>query len=178
MSWYHPSTLLDKIFEGGIILKGIGGTLEFLGGLLLVFVSPTSLHSFIVFITGNELVESPRDPMVHFLLGWTEHLTNDIQLFLIVYLWVHAAAKLVAVIGILRNQLWAYPFSLITLGLMMVYQAYDIAVKASVGMIALTIFDVGMLWLIWREYGKAKQVLREEAPEELSPVVDIDAVVE
>jgi uncharacterized membrane protein len=51
MSWYHPTTLLDKVFEGGIIIKGVSGALEFLGGLLLLFVSPTSIHSFLVLIT-------------------------------------------------------------------------------------------------------------------------------
>lgn len=167
MSWYHPSTLLDKIFEGGIIIKGVGGTLEFLAGLLLIFVSPTSLHDFIVVITGNELLEDPHSVVAHFLLGWTAHLTNGMQLFLVAYLWVHAATKLIAVIGILRNQLWAYPFSLATLGLMMVYQMYEVVVKASLFMTILTVFDIAMLWLIWREYGKAKKLLStNELPEQ------------
>lgn len=168
MSWYHPSTLLDKLFEGGIIIKGVGGVLEFLGGLLLIFVSPTSLHNFIVFITGKELFEDPHDVVANSLLGWTAHLTDGAQIFLIVYLWVHAATKLVAVIGILRNQLWAYPFSLVTLGMMMVYQVYEILLHSSIPMLLLTIFDIGVLWLIWREYGKVKQIVTD-LPEVIVP---------
>lgn len=157
MSWFHPSSLLDRIFEGGIVIKGVTGLLEFLGGLLLLFVSPTQMHQFVSFVTQRELLEDPNDRVAHLLLDATSHFTSGSQVFAMAYLWIHAIIKLVAVIGILRNQLWAYPFSLITLGLLMVYQTYSIVfVKVSVGMILLTVFDVFILWLIWREYGKVK----------------------
>lgn len=158
MSWYKPTNLFDKVFEGGIILKGIDGGLEFLGGLLVLFVSPAALHHFTTFITHRELVEDPHDKIANLLLHATSHYSAGGRTFLVIYLWLHAAIKLIAVFGILKNQLWAYPFSLITLGLLVVYQLYDIFfVKLSVGMIVLTVFDVLILWLIWREYGKVRK---------------------
>jgi uncharacterized membrane protein len=161
MSWYHPTNLLDKIFEGGIIIKGTTGLLEFIGGLLLCFVSPAQIHHFIAFITQKELLEDPHDKVSNLLLHSTSHISSGGRAFAIAYLWIHATVKLIAVIGILKNQLWAYPFSLITLGLLMLYQAYTIFfVKASVGMILLTVFDVFILWLIWREYGKVRLMAR------------------
>ena len=157
MSWYHPTSLLDKVFEGGIIIKGVTGALEFIGGLLLLFVSPAQMHEFIALVTQRELIEDPNDRVANLLLQATSHFTTGGQVFAIVYLWIHATIKLIAVIGILKNQLWAYPFSLITLGLLMVYQVYSIVfVKLSVGMILLTVFDMFILWLIWREYEKVK----------------------
>lgn len=159
MSWYRPSSVLDKVFEGGIILKGISGALEFLGGLLLLFISPVAMHGFIVFITQHERIEDPHDKVVAILFSSTQHLFAGGSGFLIAYLWIHAAIKLIAVIGILRNYLWAYPFSLVSLGLLMLYQLYSIYIHPSIGMILLTIFDIFILWLIWREYGKAKLVL-------------------
>lgn len=157
MGWYHPTSLLDKIFEGGIIIKGITGALEFIGGLLLLFVSPAQVHEFISLVTQRELLEDPNDRVANLLLQATSHFTAGGQLFGIAYLWIHAIIKLIAVIGILKNQLWAYPFSLITLGLLMIYQVYSILfVRLSTGMILLTVFDVFILWLIWREYGKVK----------------------
>jgi uncharacterized membrane protein len=152
MSWYHPSSILDKVFEGGIVLKGISGGLEFIGGALLFFFSPDSIHSFIAFITHHELLNDPNDKIANLLLTSTQHLGGS-RTFLIVYLWIHATIKLIAVIGILKNQLWAYPFSLITLGILMLYQVYHIVfVSPSIGMILLTIFDIFILWLILREY--------------------------
>ncbi len=160
MSWYHPSSLLDKIFEGGIILKGLSGALEFIGGLLLLFISPASIHRFIVYLTQDQLLEDPHDKVAHFLLHSTQHIGNGSRTFIIVYLWIHAIIKLIAVIGILKNQLWAYPFSLISLGALMLYQLYSIFfVKVSLGMILLTVFDIFILALIWREYGKARTEL-------------------
>lgn len=156
MSWFKPSSLFDKVFEGGIIIKGIDGALELIGGLLLFFVHPATIHDFIVFITHKELLEDPHDVVANLLLGWTAHLSNGSVTFLIIYLWIHAAIKLIAVLGILRNQLWAYPFSLVTLGLLILYQLYEIALHHSVGMTLLTVFDIFIVWLIWREYGKVK----------------------
>lgn len=157
MAWYHPSTLLDKFFEGGVIIKGVSGALEFIGGLLLFFVNPGVIHDFLVVVTQKELIEDPNDKIANFLLQSTQNLGTAHRGFLIAYLWIHAGVKLVAVFGLLRNQLWAYPFSLITLGLLMLYQVYSIVfVEPSIGLILLTIFDIAVLWLIWREYEKVR----------------------
>lgn len=161
MSWFHPTSVFDKVFEGGIIIKGVSGALELLGGVLLFFVSPAQMHQFIALITQRELLEDPNDRVANLLVQATTHLASGGRAFAIAYLWIHAVIKLVAVIGILRNQLWAYPFSLATLGLLMLYQTYSIFfVRVSIGMIALTVFDVFVLWLIWREYGKVRHEAR------------------
>jgi uncharacterized membrane protein len=157
MGWYQPTSLLDKIFEGGIIIKGLTGLAEFVGGLVLFFVSPAAVHNFIVFITQDTLLENPHSIVANFLLTSTQDFTSGSRTFLIIYLWIHAVIKLIAVIGILKNQLWAYPFSLITLGALMLYQVYSIVfIKPSLGFILLTIFDIFILWLIWREFGKVR----------------------
>src|SRR4029450_9039917 len=44
MSWFRPRDLLDQTFEVGIILKGLDGVLEVIGGLLLLIVSPATIH--------------------------------------------------------------------------------------------------------------------------------------
>jgi len=160
MSTFHPTSLFDKVFEGGIILKGASGAIEFLTGLVLLFVSPAAIHNFLAIITQRELIEDPHDKIANFLLHHTQHIGTGSRVFIIAYLWIHAVIKLIAVIGIIKNQLWAYPFSLVTLGLLMLYQLYTIFfVHATVGMTLLTIFDAFILWLIWREYGKVKTTL-------------------
>ncbi|WP_199921532.1 DUF2127 domain-containing protein [Intrasporangium calvum] len=165
MSWYHPKSLLDKVFEGGIIIKGVTGLVEFVGGLLLLFVNPAQMHQFVALVTQRELLEDPNDRVAHLLLTATSHFAEGGAVFVVAYLWIHAVIKLIAVIGILKNQLWAYPFSLLTLGLLMVYQAYSIAfVKFSIGMVSLTAFDVFILWLIWREFGKVRGEPHASAP--------------
>lgn len=155
MSWYHPKSLFDKVFEYGIILKGVDGLLEFLAGLMLLVVKPVTIQNFINLITQKELLEDPHDFIANTLVHATQSLGGTTT-FLIVYLWIHAAIKLVAVFGLLRNKAWAYPFSFVTLGALLLYQFYSLFEKITLGMSLLTIFDIFIIWLIWRESVKVR----------------------
>ena len=164
MSDFQAKTIFDKVFEGGLFIKGLSGISEAIGGLLLFVFSPEDIHKFANFITHQELLESPNSSISHLILHSTQNFTSGSRIFLIIYLWSHAAVKLIAVIGILKNLLWAYPFSLITLGALMLYQVYSIFfVKASIGMIGLTIFDIFILWMITVEYKKVKSKLEQKS---------------
>ncbi|MCX6728644.1 MAG: DUF2127 domain-containing protein [Candidatus Saccharibacteria bacterium] len=157
IDWLHPKSLFEKSFVIGILFKGIDGLIELLLGFVFLFLSPEKLNNLVVFATHQELSSDPHDFLANLLINSSQHYTNGGRYFLVAYLWVHAAVKLIAVIGILRNKLWAYPFSLITLGIFTVYQLYEIIfVKVSFTMVLLTVFDVFIIWLIWREYGKIK----------------------
>ncbi|MGV8966828.1 MAG: DUF2127 domain-containing protein [Cellulomonas sp.] len=157
--WFHPTSLLDKVFEGGIILKGVSGLAEFLAGLLLLLTSPATINGFLAFLTQREIAEDPHDKLASFILHSADHFNSGAKTYAVAYLWVHATVKLVAVVGILRNQLWAYPFSLITLGLLMIFQIYSMTVRFSTGMLLLTVFDGLIIGLIWREYSKVRVLL-------------------
>ena len=77
--------------------------------------------------------------------------------------------KLISVVGIITNRLWAYPFALVTIGLMTLYQIYEVLfVRASLFMVALTVFDIFVLWMIWYEYKhrrKKLEAMRERVAE-------------
>lgn len=157
-SWFKPQNLFDKIFEYGILIKGIDGVIELLTAIALVFISPRRIEGWVVLATHRELAHDPSDVISNALIHASHQFTNSAQLFFIIYLLVHAAIKLIAVIGILRNKLWAYPFSLVTLGALTLYQIYDIIFgSGSVIVIVLTVFDIFILGLIWREYQKVKK---------------------
>jgi uncharacterized membrane protein len=64
------------------------------------------------------------------------------------------------VAALLKNQLWAYPWTIAFLGVFIVYQVYRLSLKASVGLAALTIFDAVIAWLTYREYRKQLAVAR------------------
>jgi uncharacterized membrane protein len=76
---------------------------------------------------------------------------------------------LALVAGLLRNKLWAYPASLMVLGLFMVYQVYRFFYTQSAGLVVLTVLDLIVMVLIWHEYGlvrrhhhgKPKQAINE-----------------
>jgi uncharacterized membrane protein len=68
MSWFRPRDLLDQTFEVGIILKGLDGVLEVLGGLLLLVVSPATIDRLVTGLTQHELSEDPHDFLATHLL--------------------------------------------------------------------------------------------------------------
>lgn len=157
-SWFQPKNLFDKVFEYGILIKGIDGLIEAFTAIALIFVSPRMIQGLVELATHKQLEHNPDAFISNFLIHASHQFTNSGRLFLIVYLAVHAAIKLVSVIGILRNKLWAYPFSLITLGALTLYQLYDIIFGGhSLFVIALTIIDLAILGLIFREYQKVKK---------------------
>ena len=79
------------------------------------------------------------------------------MIFGAVYLLVHGAVKVVLVIALLLNKLWAYPCLIIVLLIFIGYQLYRIALEPSVGLIALTTFDAVIVALTWREYRRQRR---------------------
>jgi uncharacterized membrane protein len=68
MPWFRPRDLLDQTFEVGIILKGLDGVLEVIGGLLLLVVSPAAINRVVTSLTQHELSEDPHDFLATHLL--------------------------------------------------------------------------------------------------------------
>ncbi|HZD73549.1 MAG TPA: DUF2127 domain-containing protein [Actinomycetota bacterium] len=153
-SWFRPSDLLDRTFEVGIILKGIDGVLEVLGGLLLLLVSPATISRIATTLTQHELSEDPHDLIATHLLKTAHGLTGTAVHFGAYYLLSHGMVKIVLVVALLRNQLWAYPWMLAFLAIFIVYQAYRLTFRPSFGLAALTVFDIFVVWLTVREYRK------------------------
>jgi uncharacterized membrane protein len=148
---FRPTTWLDRVFEVGIIAKGLNGVLELVGGVLLLFVSPANLQRVVRALTQGELSEDPHDFIATHLLHTAAGLTGSATLFGAVYLLVHGLVKVVLVAALLRDKLWAYPWLIGVLSVFIAYQVYRIALRPSGGLIALTAFDVLIVILTWRE---------------------------
>jgi uncharacterized membrane protein len=74
------------------------------------------------------------------------------SLFIAVFLLTRGLIKLGLVAALIKNLLWAYPLSLMVLGLFIIYQTYEIIITHSVAIIAITLFDLVFVYLVWREY--------------------------
>ena len=154
---FKPKDTLDRVFEIGIIAKGLNGLAELVGGLLLLFVTPSGIHHVIALLTQGELSEDPHDVIAHYLLHTANGLTGSAVLFGAIYLLTHGAVKVVLVIALLLNKIWAYPCLIVVLLIFIGYQLYRIALHPTAGMIALTIFDAVIVTLTWREYRRLRQ---------------------
>jgi uncharacterized membrane protein len=156
VSWFKPRGLLDRTFEISIILKGLDGALELIGGVLLLAVSPATINHLIARVTQHELSEDPNDVIATRLLHFGAGLTGSSVRFAAAYLLVHGIVKVVLVVALLRNKLWAYPWLILFLIIFMYYQLYRITLQPSAWLIALTIFDAFVVWLTWREWRKQR----------------------
>lgn len=156
---------VDRLFHIVVALKGLDGLVEVAGGLLLAFISPSSINHFVRTITAHELAQDPTDFISTHLVKAVSHLSTASTLYGGLYLMIHGAAKLVLVILVLRNKLWAYPWMIGLLGVFIAYQSYQIATKPTISLVALTLFDAFVALLTWREYKGKRRAAASRAPE-------------
>ena len=74
------------------------------------------------------------------------------KLFGALYLVTHGVIKIVLVVNLLRNRLWAYPAAIVVFILFGLYQTYYLLLGYSFWLLALTILDVIIIVLTWHEY--------------------------
>jgi uncharacterized membrane protein len=153
---FRPRDWLHRIFEIGIVLKGIDGLLEVVGGVLLFLFTPAEISGLVHVLTQHELSQDPRDFIASRLLHSTDGLTRPGLLFGAAYLLVHGIVKVVLVLALLRNKLWAYPWTIGVLLIFIGYQLYRIVLGPTLGLMALTGFDILIAALTWREYQRQR----------------------
>ena len=140
---------IHALFEVGVILKGLNALVEIVVGSLFLFVD---VRTIVEALVASELVEDPTDFLATHLQAITGHLPPGAELYSALYLLSHGVVKGVLVVGLLRNKLWAYPASLAVLSLFVLYQVIKIISAHSLPLVALTLFDIVVMWLIYHEY--------------------------
>ena len=113
--------MVHKSFEIGILLKGIDGILEIIGGVLLIFLNPLRLNKVIVLLTQYELSEDPKDIVASFLIKFSTTFSVSTQYFGIFCLISHGLVKFILVMLLWKRKIWAYPLTIVSLILFIVY---------------------------------------------------------
>jgi uncharacterized membrane protein len=144
--------LLDLIFLIGILFKGIDGAVELIGGAILFFVGPSRLQGAADRVTAHELSEDPHDVIANLIRHGAAHLGASGVAFLAIYLLLHGVVKVAIVIAILIGSKRVYPWAIAALIAFVIFQVYEIVVHPSAGVVALTVFDVIIILLTWREW--------------------------
>jgi uncharacterized membrane protein len=147
---------LDRTFRISVALKGLDGVLEVVGGIVLLFIPPATLQSWVKSLTAHELAQDPHDFIARHLLHSASQLSHGTVLFGALYLLTHGIAKIVLVVAVLREQLWAYPWMMALLGVFIVYQVYRLSYRVTIGLLLLTLFDLFVLVLTVLEYRRRR----------------------
>ena len=143
--------LLHDTFRAGITLKGIDGLLEATGGIILWFVRPSALNHIARLFLQHDLPFDRNEFLTIHLFQATQHLATA-RHFISVYLILHGLIKAVLVAALWFDLFWAYPVTMVVFSLFSGYQLFRFTHTHSVALIVITVFDVLIIYLTWREY--------------------------
>ena len=134
---------VHQIFVVSVALKGAHALIEIAGGLALYLLGADTIAEWI----------RPHEWAAH-------HFKPSEQHFYAFYLLSHGLIKGVLVFFLLREKLWAYPAAVGVFGLFIAYQLYRYSFTHDIALIALSIFDLFVIYLAIHEY----RLLRRHLP--------------
>ena len=144
---------IHDAFVISILAKGAFAFVQIVLGFMLLFIGQTT--AIVEELINSELFEDPGDVWAN----WAQtilHPSPEAQTFGGLYLLSHGVVKIFLVVGLLRDRLWAYPASIGVFTLFIVYQLFRYFFKThSVWLLALTVVDIIVIWLIYHEYKQA-----------------------
>lgn len=143
-------------FDISVLIKGLVSFVEVVAGVLIFFIPVSTVTDYIIRIAEGDMAEISGDVISDMVVHSAQQLSLVGGTFIAFYLLSRGLIKLVLVVALLKNQLWAYPVSLGVLFLFVLYQIYQISLDHSIFLVLLTLFDLVVMYFIWREY----QVLR------------------
>lgn len=143
---------IHRLFEVSIILKGVHALIEIVGAFVVLFISQSFLQRAVSFLTQEELSEDSKDIVSNYLVHAAANFSIQAQYSTFLYLILHGAIKVFLVAGLLKKKVWAYPATIASLAIFIVYQTYKYTLTQSLSLLALTIFDIIVIALVWHEY--------------------------
>ena len=120
---------------------------------------PARITQWAKSLTQHELGTDPNDFVARHILRSAHDFAAGGRTFAAVYLLVHGVTKIVLVIEILHEHLWAYKGMVVMLGLFIVYQLYRTVQKPSVTLVVLAVFDAFIIVLTLREEKRQRRVV-------------------
>lgn len=150
-------SILHVSFEVAILLKGLHALFEVVGGVLMWFIRPETVNSWIRLLTQNELAEDPTDYVANLLRRMGHHYTVNAQHFAAFYLVSHGLVNVLLVLLLWRKKIWAYPLGVAVLLLFIAYQIFRWTSTHSATLLAFTAIDLIIIWLTLSEYRRLKR---------------------
>ena len=150
---------IGRTFEISVLLKAFFGFCEILGGILFAISDRFIMNNFIISMAQQEIAEDPNDLIANFLIKSANSLANASQVFAVVYLVFHGAINIFLAVFLLKNKIWAYPWSMFFFSLFIIYQAYRYFHTYSIELLFLMLFDAFIVFIIWLEYKRKKKAI-------------------
>lgn len=141
-----------RSFQAAILIKGLDGALEILGGALLLVLPAHALIHLVDRLTARELSEDPNSWFAGTLKTSVEHFAGGTQHFAALYLFAHGVVKVFLVAALWRQKRWAFPVAIAFQAVFVAYEVYRFTHTHSISLLAFASLDALVGWLIWREF--------------------------
>src|SRR4051812_40187709 len=104
--------LLHDGFEVSILLKGLNGALESIGGILFLILGPMAIGQGLLFFLREELRVYRGGLFFSLLFRWAGDLAISGRIFAGLFLLSHGVIKLFLILALFKKKLWAYPLAI------------------------------------------------------------------
>jgi uncharacterized membrane protein len=135
-----------------VVLKGLISAAEVVAGVAALVIPSSVVINTALAIVHSGIAGPSSGFIARHILTNALTFTADTQAFIAFYLLSRGLIKVFLVVALLKKQLWAYPLSLVVLFLFVMYQMYQIVLTHSLIVIAITLFDLVVMYFIYREY--------------------------
>ena len=142
----------ENLFRLAVWLKGLDGLGEILAGIGLLLIGPVALRGWVFALTLGEIGEDPHDFVANHLRQMAEALSAGGEVFVAAYLLIHGLIKIGLVVALLRHMVVAYPVAITVLMAFLAFQMWRYFAGGSVLLLALSLFDIVVIALVWREW--------------------------
>lgn len=144
-------------FKGSVLIKGFISLGEIVVGAVLLFIPSQKLVYLGDLVVASGLVGSSGGSLAIRVGDAAAMLSTIGTLFIGIYLLSRGGVKLALIVAMLKNIVWAYPWSLGVLGVFVAYQIVELFKTHSLAILAITLFDFVVMYFIWKEWGVVRK---------------------
>ena len=148
---------LHSVFELGILVKAINGTIETVTGFLILFVRKNPATGIFT-LNGHSLFQGRHDNVMYFFSHSLQNISVNTKTFVAIYILFHGVLNIFMTVTLSMKKLWAYIVSISFSLAFMTYQIYRISYNHSLFLAVVTLFDLFFVMLTWHEYEFQKEL--------------------
>lgn len=154
--WLHGSYLFS------LGMQALIGSSQLLAAIVLEIANRTGELKEVAHWTQHILASQTPDPMAASLLRAVHDFSAHPHTFWSIYLFGHGLLNLFVVLALLAKKPWAHPVSIVVLAGFIVYQMDQYVLSHAPVLILLSLFDLAVIALVWREW-RLIRARRQEA---------------
>jgi uncharacterized membrane protein len=102
----------------------------------------------------QEILEDPHDFIANLVIKSLDGFSSGSWIFAVFYLLFHGVVNVFLAVNLLKNRIWAYPWAITVFSLFIIYQIFRYLHTHSILLLAFTIFDIFIVFIISLEYYK------------------------